>query len=259
MPSSNANLSLNRIGALISIIGAASLVLSVAYDYSYFWMFDLSFAELPTSLADHIRSSLAFFPFMVLCIFSIMVLELFTRRIEQGMTEEEIINSSSNPRLTAKFRNSPYIFIMCLIPIPIILYLIGVNVSTNFFALSIMTSWFVAHDFFFSHKRIVAYTSKEFYLATRWIPFALIWVTSWGLSEAEIIKNTSVDQYAFNLKGGLVERGTIIRSFDGFFIIWQTDENKAQFINSANVISFQLANNEDEGAKPNDQGIEKEK
>ncbi len=47
---------------LISISGVLILSASVIYDYGYFFVFDVNIAEMPTTLSDHLRSSLNWIP-----------------------------------------------------------------------------------------------------------------------------------------------------------------------------------------------------
>lgn len=50
------------IGHLIAPVTAFSLVLSIVYDWGYFEAIGLSFAEVPTTITDHIRTALVWAP-----------------------------------------------------------------------------------------------------------------------------------------------------------------------------------------------------
>jgi len=114
---------INKLPSLISVFGVLILSLSIVYDYGYFWVFGISFSELPTTFTDHMRSSLVWTPYAFMMIFVVFINELFQRRLEQGYTEEEIIVNSPNPKFTAWFRSSPmYLIAIIALFIPIIFF-----------------------------------------------------------------------------------------------------------------------------------------
>ena len=50
------------LGKFASLITAVLLVLSTAYDFSFLYALGLSFEELPSTLADHVRSVIVWAP-----------------------------------------------------------------------------------------------------------------------------------------------------------------------------------------------------
>lgn len=173
-----ANVSLKTLPAWSAIISIGALSLSVTYDYAFLLSLGISFAEAPTTMADHIRSSLVWIPGVVIVGFILFVIELFNVRVEQGMTEEELIKSSPYPQATATFRASPYKLIKY-----VVLFVFFISILSNLL-LGILPEkyvpaatqladrwleltpiiWFLLHNFFFGHERIIERTSKQFYL-----------------------------------------------------------------------------------------------
>lgn len=52
-------------GKLVTLAGVFLLPLSVVYDYSFLLALDISFGEVSTSLADHVRSAIVWLPLVV--------------------------------------------------------------------------------------------------------------------------------------------------------------------------------------------------
>ena len=97
----HSELRLEKLPALISVFAAFILGLSVVYDYGFFYILGTGFSEMPTTISDHLRSSLTWIPETIIVILAVVAIEMFNRRIEQGKTEEEIIQSSKEPKLLA--------------------------------------------------------------------------------------------------------------------------------------------------------------
>jgi len=106
-------LSNNKINITLKIISLAlpiGFLCSVIYNYGYFYALDFSINEIPLTLVDYTETTLLWSIPAFLLFLSASVIELILRRLEHGMTEEEIIESTNNPEKTRKFRNAPYKF-----------------------------------------------------------------------------------------------------------------------------------------------------
>ncbi|WP_261599284.1 hypothetical protein, partial [Marinomonas sp. BSi20414] len=239
-------MSVEKLPALIATFSAAILVVSVSYDYGFLLWLGVSLAEAPTSLSDHIRSSLIWAPTILLMVFGVTVMELFNRRIEQGMTEEELIATSPIPKFTAWFRYSlkypVYAFVIFL---PITPFL-GVKLPLQAWMFGSIIWWFILHNFFFNHQRIMERTSRSFYLTSRWLPAALLLVVFFGAIAAEKVPNGKL--YEFNI-GDDVEQRVLARSYDQYFMVWNPDSKRIEFVSKNSVKSFQQVR-QDESNKP---------
>lgn len=231
---------------LIAFASVAVLISSVAYDFGFFLWFGLSFSEVPTSLTDHIRSSLVWLPTIAIILFILFSLELFNRRVEKGMSEEEIINSSSNPKFTAWFRNSPIYGILAFSIFILITPFINIKLPIQIWMLPTIISWFLLHNFFFHHENIINQTTKFFYLSTRWLPAILIFIVFYGANAAE--SSVKEKSFIFNINNKNHEF-KLIRSFDKFFMVWDVKTQSVEFINPSSVNSFrQKEQNPNKGA-----------
>jgi hypothetical protein len=104
----------NKIGVAtqaISVLLSIGFVSSVLYNYGYFFALGLSINSLPLTLMDYSETALLWLvPVFIVLAFGVMV-ELVLTRLEGGLTEEEIITSTSNPEKTRKRRDAPVKYI----------------------------------------------------------------------------------------------------------------------------------------------------
>jgi hypothetical protein len=106
-PAAPRRFNLDSVGKSIALAGSGCLVISVIYDWGYIHALGLSFATLPTSLADHLRGALKWLPATIMTLVGAAIFEVFNRRIEGGLSEAELLAKSTNPKKLQSFRNSP--------------------------------------------------------------------------------------------------------------------------------------------------------
>mgnify|MGYP001078839815 CR=1 FL=1 len=228
-------LSVERAPALIAIFSAVVLAISITYDFGYLAYSGLSFSEVPTTISDHIRSSLAWIPPTIIMLFGMLAMELLNRRIEQGKTEEELIAASPTSRFTAWFRESPKYVLMAFALLVLISPFLGVELPIEAWMFGLIILWFMLHGFFFSHERILKRTSKEFYLASRWLPALIIFISFSGAAEAK--KLHAAKQYVFEI-GDTNKVAALGRSYDNYYLIWNSETNAVEFISRSIVKAF---------------------
>lgn len=232
---------IDKIPAIISLIGGLSLIISVIYNWGYFVNLGLSYKEIPATLTDHARDTIIWLPKISLLFFGVFVGELINNRIEQGMTEEEIINSSSNPKLIRIFRNSPAIPIVGIALIVPILYFTRVDIPLQAYQFSFIILWFMLHNWLFGHERIIERTSSLFRVLSRWMPAFVIFFGFQGSigakKDIEYTKTITV----INLSNGTRVSGNQLRSFDKSILLKAIDKNEYFIIPWSAVIDIKLS------------------
>ncbi|KEI70317.1 hypothetical protein [Endozoicomonas elysicola] len=219
------------------ITGFTALVLSISvtYDFGFFFWYGVSFSEIPTTLSDHLRSSLIWIPSTFFVIFIIIANELISRRIERAHTEEEIIQSSKNPKLLALWRRSPIIPFILLAAFLPFAYFMEIEVPLFGWMFGLITWWFFIHDFSFSHKMVVERTSTNFYFFTRWFPVAAILILFSGAISAQRLPEG--EHYYFEI-GKSKKEYVIARAYDKYFVLWNVESKTLDFIPSSQVQKY---------------------
>lgn len=187
-------------GTFASLITATLLVLSTAYDFSFLYALGLSFEELPSTLADHVRSAIVWAPRALLYVAALLMYEMFMRRVERGMSEEELIARSPTPRFTRAFRNSPKIAFGILIPL-----IVGLDFvfGTSDYALFLvaLVGWGFLAGSVVEHPRLGArFTSTTGRLFVT-VPIVVIWVASLGYGRGESLMKATIPTWKVELKG----------------------------------------------------------
>jgi hypothetical protein len=93
---------------LAKITLPAIVIFSVIYEAAFFWGLGISINQTPLSASDFLRDWVEWSAYVIPVILIIIIFELTTRKIEGWQTEEQLIQSSSNPEKTRKLRESPY-------------------------------------------------------------------------------------------------------------------------------------------------------
>ncbi len=193
------------IGKFVSVFTSALLVLSTAYDLSFLYALGLTFEELPSTLADHVRSAIVWVPKALAYIAGFAVYEMLMRRVEGGLTEEELIANSPNPRFMRAFRRGPQVLFTILISIGIAAeFLLGTSEQGLFFlALFIWGSLSMS---VVEHPRIGAKftnTTRRLFVI---VPIVVVWVAALGYGRGATMMSASVPKWSVVLnQGGVTE------------------------------------------------------
>ena len=219
-------------GKAVGVIAAASLASSIIYDWGYFYALDLSFSEIPTTLADHIRSSLVWAPVIAFTAFLITFYQLLTRRIERGLTEEEIIESSPDPERTRKMRSRPYKVILILAFIILISYIFFGEIFSMGLPTALVIIWFWFSSWANRHPRILQRRSLAILFMIHWIPPFVIWMGFFGYNAARNqIKEEQPSHIVYlNEVPQKVLNTNVLRSFERGMIVKTPGENNITFL-----------------------------
>lgn len=208
-------LQLDELGKLAGAISAGLLILSIAYDYFFLLALGLSFDSVPTTIADHVRSAIVWAPKVALFIFAFAVYELAMRRVEGGLTEEELIRTSPAPRFTKWFRSSANVMFVVVAVLAIIVTTLT-TASFHAFFLGSMLVWGFLSLSIIEHPRMGARFSARGARTFVIVPLAIIYVASFGYGRAEEMLTAKEATWEMSLKseGGVEKRKLAgIRSF----------------------------------------------
>jgi hypothetical protein len=169
---------------LVGLAASISIAASLIFDWGFFFALNLSFLDIPSGLSDHARSALIWFPKVVTAFGGYFVIEMLTKRIEQGMTEEEIITSSPNPDRTARLRGGPYKLIAYSSVFLVTAYVLVGDIFLGMLPFSLIMLWFRFSGWAQSHPRIIERRPFHLRLITHFLPPVVIWLFFAGYSDA---------------------------------------------------------------------------
>ena len=195
----------------VALGASLSLVASLIYDWGFFSALDLTFLEVPSTLSDHVRSALIWFPRIAASIGAIAVFEILTKRIEQGMTEEEIVQSSSNPKLIRKLRDGPLWFMGYASALVVAGYLLIGAPFLQMLPLSLCVLWFLFSMWAQSHHRIISRRPSLVRVAVHFLPPILIWLYFAGYTEAARLYGTDAPKSKLATNAVASESVTLLR------------------------------------------------
>ena len=130
---------LEKLAKASGVLAACALILSVIHDWGFFFALDIGFIDIPTSIGDHIRSALIWLPKTLFCFFIVFAIEFVNQRIERGLTEEEIIQSSKKPERLRKFRQGPVVLFRILAPVLVAGFLLGQRIIRSYLLVATST------------------------------------------------------------------------------------------------------------------------
>lgn len=207
--------SLDLVAKLVGLAASISLAASLIFDWGFYSALNLSFLEIPSGLSDHVRSALIWFPKVITAFGGLFVFEMLTRRIEQGMTEEEIVQSSANPQRTKRLRDGPYKLIAYSSVFVVIAYVFLGDIFLGALPFGLIVSWFMFSAWAHSHPRIIE--SRPLYLrfAAHFLPPIAVWLFFSGYGDAvRLFQNASPSLQITVAGTTALEPVTLLRHLD---------------------------------------------
>lgn len=209
---------------LVGLAASISVAASLIFDWGFFFALNLSFLEVPSGLSDHVRSALIWFPKVVTAFGGYFVFEMLTRRIEQGMREEEIIKSSSDPERTARLRDGPYKLIAYSSAFLVVAYVLVGDIFLGMLPFSLIVLWFIFSGWAQSHPRIIERRPRYLRLVAHFLPPIAIWLFFAGYSDAvRMFQSTAPSSQITLTNATSPEPATLLRQLDRGILIKEPD------------------------------------
>jgi hypothetical protein len=182
------------VGEIVTLIISISFICSIIYNYAYFSAISVALQNIPISTTDIINTAIIWSPIIIFLLFLTYFFNLFIKGTEGGKTEEEILQSSTNPEKTLEARRCPLIAIKWLGLLGLIsLILFGnFNDITPFGVFTILwVFWFC--PWLFSHPLIVEQTSYWLQITIIYIPIlgALMFMLGYHEAISQVSQKTS--------------------------------------------------------------------
>jgi hypothetical protein len=199
----------------IAVLAAAMLLTSIFYDYSFLSALDLSFADIPSATAEHVRSALIWAPLAVLVIFIASGHELWTWRKRDRLPESYQLRLAKPP-LTFSYKQA---LVILLFAVPIIgdsrdrhwMYVAGLVTLVGLML-------YLAHD-----EEVPKKIGEHFFFGVLLpLPVVFMIVGFCGYIQGEMLAYGSTPNWELSLRAGTaVNKRTVtgLRRFSSFAII----------------------------------------
>ena len=185
----------------IGVLATTALVLSIIYDWGFLFALGIGFIELPTAMGDHIRSALVWLPNALLGLFIGAAIEFLTQRIERGLTEEEIIQSSKNPERLRKFRASPVVLFRVTAPVVVASFVLLGDSFRAILPIVLMIVWSMVSEWATSAPLIRLRRNRTVMAAFHWLPIVFFLVFFVGYNKAADLASRNVPHFKVKLTG----------------------------------------------------------
>lgn len=228
---------LERLAAVSALATSFALALSFTYDWGFFSALGISFGSAPTSISDHLRTGLVWASRLVPAVLLALVLDLVTRRIDRGLTEEEIIEASPDPEQARKKMYWPHkVLAYGSLAILTVWLITGVG-RTPWLPAMICWIWFIV--WVTKHPLVKARRSPAFWLFALLGPPLLMYFFSTGADDARsaMSRDSPVTAHIQSCEGSVgacpVTKAGVLRSFQRWLLV--RDSSSVYWIRSDDV------------------------
>jgi hypothetical protein len=226
-------------GKTTAVVASFALVVSVFYDWGFFSALGLQFSEAPTSVSDHVRSWIVWLPKASLSILGVLIFEMLTKRIEKGMTEGEIIESSPNPSVTHKRRQFPFKLLKFSGILIVVSWVVFGDAFQAGLTLGLIISWFTFSFWVFNQQRVLARFSDTFRILVHWAPPIVIWFYFSGSNDALLrIHSSQSSVVQIKAQRDFPETVRMVRSFERWLLVKDAN-NRVFWISSEDVLRIE--------------------
>ena len=232
-----------HLGPLFALAGSVSVIVSFIYDWGFFSTLGIDFAQAPTTISDHLRSWVVWLPFVITPVFLLLAHELLVSRLERGLTEEEIIESSRNPARVRRFRVGPKKAISIMALLLTLLWILFGEMFSHARAFAFPITWAIFAQWVFRHPRLDADYSSAIKNILTYIPAAFFFVFFLGASIAEAEMSHSSASHRIELATTAQgERKTDVRLLRSFqdWILLRDENGKVTWVHLNDVTRIQM-------------------
>lgn len=214
----------------VTITVALGFVVSVIYDWGFVYALGLDLAYLPTTTADHLRTGLLWFPRLLVILLAYVAIEFQFQRIERGLTEKELVESSSNPDRMRKFREGPWKLVAWTAPLYVLSYVLIGDAFASMLPLMLAIVWMGFAEWCYSAPLIRIRRRREVQVAFMFLPIVGILAFFSGYNaavDATVRKPTQVTIEREDPADSM--SGNILRALDKGLLVLG-DGNSIQFV-----------------------------
>lgn len=221
---------LDRAAGWSAAFVACGFVVSLIYDWGFYGAINRSFSDIPTTISDHFRTGLLWFPYLLGLAFVYLAFEFQLQRLEKGLTEQEIIESTPNPVATRRFRERPYRLIVWIAPLGVVNFILMGDLIASLLPFAIFVLWITFADWCYSAPLIKVRRSAVAQAAFTLLPALGIVTYFTGYSAAvEVAQKHPIEVAVTYSNDHRIVKGRLLRTLDrGVLILMHS--NSMMFI-----------------------------
>ena len=188
------------------------------------------------------RSWLIWLPFVIISVLVLLTQELLSSRLERGLTEKEIIESSRNPARARLIRNGPRKLISFMAVLLVLLWLLFGGVFSKGRIIAFPISWVIFAHWVFRQPRLDARYAALTKNIVTYVPAAFFIAFFVGATAAhsEMSQSSSSHRIALSTpeNGAGGEEVRLLRSFQDWILI-RDEKGKVTWIHLNDVVRIQ--------------------
>ena len=214
----------------VAVTVTVGFVVSVIYDWGFVYALGLDFSYLPTTTADHFRSGLLWFPSLLTFLLVCVAIEFQFQRVERGLTEKELVESSSNPKWVRKFRKGPWRFAVWIAPFYVTSFVLIGDAFATVLPSMLAVVWWGFADWCYSAPLIKLRRNTEVQFGFKYLPIVGIIAFFSGYNaaiDAAVRKPTQVT--IERRESAASTSGNVLRALDKGLLVLG-DGNSIQFV-----------------------------
>lgn len=220
------------LATIVEVISAAigvGFVVSLIYDWGYGFALGLDFSQLPSTVTDHFRTGILWFPPLLAAALFWVAVEYQIQLLEKGLTEDEIVETAKNPKKLKKFRDGPYKLLPWIMLLGCANFLLIGDAASAALPVGLSVLWLKFAEWCNSAPLIRQRRAVELKVAFTLIPVAVICAFFFGYNSAvtAAFKEPKVVEIELDSKRLLADL-KLLRVFEAGFLV----------LNSESYISF---------------------
>lgn len=235
---SKPSLTLQDISQLAGVFVTFGFIVSLIYDWGFLRSLGIEYRHVPSSIADHIRTGLIWFPPFVGGFIFYMAWEFQVQRIEKGLTEDEIVSGSKDPEKTRKLREGPYKFFVWICILMVLSYILIGDIASSVPTVAFSVLWLIFADWCYSSPLIQLRRSEWVQFSFKFLPAAAILTYSAGYSSGTDAAFRHKNNITINVVGNdTAIEGAYLRGFESGMLYLAKDD-KPTFIRWDSISSY---------------------
>jgi hypothetical protein len=237
-PAKQSSMKVQDISQLAGIFVIFGFMVSLIYDWGFFHSLGVGYRDIPSSIADHFRTGLIWAPPLFGLFIFYLAWEFQIQRIEKGLTEEEIVNSSKDPDKTRRFRERPYKFLIWVCVLAVLNYILVGDVASSIPTVAFAILWLVFADWCYATPLIQLRRNEWVQFLFKYLPTAAILAYAAGYSAGTDAVFWHKSSITINAVGNETKiNGTYLRGFESG-LLYLSKDDKPTFIRWDSISSY---------------------